>query len=133
MKDFFRKLKNKLFGRYERVVDFTGSIPAHDVRASKVSAIFAYIFFFVPLIFCEERQFGRFHANQSLVNLLLSTLGAVLLSFIPYAGPFLMIAQEALCLVWAVRGMILAARGKAVSIPFVGWITLLAYRMSGQE
>ena len=133
MKNFFRKLKNKLFGRYERVVNFTEFIPAHDVRASKVSAVFAYIFFFVPLIFCDDRQFGRFHANQSLVNLLLSSLGAVLLSFIPYVGPFLMIAQEALCLVWAVRGMILAGRGKAISIPFVGWITLLAYRMPGQE
>lgn len=132
MKEFFRKLKNKLFGNYERVVDFTESIPAHDVRASKVSAVFAYIFFFAPLVFCDDKQFGRFHANQSLLNLILSTIGAVVLSFIPYAGPFLMIAQEALCLVWMIRGMILAYRGKAVSIPFVGWITLLAYRLPGQ-
>ena len=133
MKEFFRKLKNKLFGNYERVVDFTESIPARDIRASKVSAVFAYIFFFAPLVFCEDRQFGRFHANQALINLLLSTVGAVILSLIPYVGPFLVATQEVLCLVWAIRGMILAGRGKAISIPFVGWITLFAYRLPGQE
>ena len=130
MKQFFKKTKEKLFGNYERVVDFTKSIPAYDRNASKVSAAFSYVLFFVPLIFQEDRQFARFHANQSLLNLILSTLGAVVLSFIPYVGPFLMIGQEALCVVWMVRGIILAIRGEAKSIPFVGWVTLIAYRLN---
>ena len=130
MKKFFKNLKEKLFGNYERVVDFTESIPAYDRKDSRVSAAFAYLLFFVPLVFTEDRQFARFHANQSLVNLLLSTLGAVLLSFVPFVGPFLMAGQELLCLVWLVRGVVLALRGKAKSIPFVGWITLIAYRVA---
>lgn len=130
MKRFFKKAKEKLFGNYERVVDFTESIPAYDRNASKAAAAFAYLLFFVPLVFAEDRQFARFHANQSLLNLILSTLGAVILSFVPYIGPFLMIAQEVLCLLWLVRGVILSLQGKAKSIPFVGWITLIAYRLA---
>ena len=130
MKQFFKKTKEKLFGNYERVVDFTESIPAYDRKDSRVSAAFAYLLFFVPLVFTEDRQFARFHANQSLVNLLLSTLGAVLLSFVPFVGPFLMAGQELLCLVWLVRGVVLALQGKAKSIPLVGWITLIAYRVA---
>ena len=130
MKQFFKKTKEKLFGNYERVVDFTESIPAYDRKDSRVSAAFAYLLFFVPLVFAEDRQFARFHANQSLLNLILSTLGAVLLSFVPFVGPFLMAGQELLCLVWLVRGVVLALRGKAKSIPFVGWITLIAYRVA---
>lgn len=132
MKEFFGKLKNKLFGNYKRVVDFTESIPAYDIRASKTAAAIGYVFFFVPLIFCGDRQFARFHANQSLLNLILSTVGAVVLSLIPYAGPFLMLLQEALSVVWMIRGIILSAQGKAVSIPFAGWVTLVAYRLPGQ-
>ena len=132
MKQFFKNTKEKLFGNYERVVDFSESIPAYDRKASTISAAFAYILFFVPLVFSEDRQFARFHANQSLLNLILSTVGAVLLSFIPYIGPVLMIGQEVLCAVWLVRGIVLALRGKAVSIPFVGWITLIPYRLPGE-
>ena len=130
MKKFFKNLKEKLFGNYERVVDFTKSIPAYDRKESKVSAAFAYILFFVPLVFQDDKQFARFHANQSLLNLILSTLGAVVLSFVPYVGPYLMLLQEALCVVWMVRGIVLAIRGEAKSIPFVGWITILPYRLA---
>ena len=31
-----------------------------------------------------------------------------------------------------IRGMIYAAKGKAISIPLVGWITILPYRYPGQ-
>ena len=43
-----------------------------------------------------------------------------------------MILQELLCLIFAVRGMILSYQGKARSIPLVGWITILPYRLPGQ-
>ena len=114
------------------MVDFTEYITRKDLKESRVSAAFAYPLFFAPLILAEDSQFGRFHANQSILNLVLSTVGAVVLSFIPYAGPFLMLIQEALCVVWAVRGFILALKGKAKGIPFVGWISILAYRYPEQ-
>jgi len=133
MSSFFPKLKNKLFGNYEWVVDFSEFITSRDVRKSRVTAVLGYLVFFIPLVFHGDSQYARFHANQSLINLLLSTVGAVLLSLIPYVGPYLMILQEAMSLVWMVRGMILAGQGRAESIPLVGWITILAYRLPGQS
>ena len=132
MKEIFKSLWNRLFGNYEWIVDFTGSIKPRDVKKAKVSSIIGYVFFFVPMIMHEDNQFARFHCNQSLINLALSTSVAVLLSLIPYIGPYLMAVQEVLCVIWMIRGMILAAKGRAISIPLVGWITILPYRYPGQ-
>ena len=132
MKDFFRKIAKALFGNYQWVVDFTESITRRDVKAHRGSAMWAYVIFFAPLIFAEGSSFARFHANQSMINLILSTVVAGCLGMIPVVGPVLLPLQEVLCLVWAVRGIILAKQGKAVSIPLVGWITLLAYRTPDQ-
>ena len=132
MKGFFRSLWKRLFGNYEWIVDFTGSIRPKDVKKAKTSSVIGYLLFFVPIIMHDDNQYARFHCNQSLINLALSTIVAVLLSLIPYAGIFLMALQEILCVIWTIRGMILAAKGKAVSIPLVGWITLLPYRYPGQ-
>ena len=132
VKEFIRSVRDKLFGNYEWIVDFTGSIRPRDVKKAKVSSIIGYIFFFVPMIMHDDNQFARFHCNQSILNLALSTIVSVLLSMIPYVGPYLMALQEILCVIWMIRGMIYAARGKAVGIPLVGWITILAYRYPGQ-
>lgn len=132
MKKFFASLKDRLFGNYERVVDFTSYIKRRDIKSSRISAAAGYVMFFIPLVFNGDNQYARFHANQSLINLILSTVGAVLLGMIPYAGPFLMMLQELLCVIWLVRGIIFSLKGKAVGIPFVGWITIFAYRYPGQ-
>lgn len=132
MKKIFGLVREKLFGNYEWIVDFTGSIRPRDVRKAKISSVIGYIFFFVPMIMHDDNQFARFHCNQSILNLALSTVVAFLLSLIPYAGPYLLAIQEILCIVWMIRGMVLAAKGKAVSIPLVGWITILPYRYPGQ-
>ncbi len=132
MKEFLRSVRDKLFGNYEWIVDFTGSIRPKDAKKAKYSSVIGYPFFFVPMVFHGDNQFARFHCNQSLINLALSTVVAVLLSMIPYAGPYLMAVQEVLCVIWMIRGMVYAARGKAVGIPLVGWITIVAYRYPGQ-
>ena len=132
MKEFFGSVRDKIFGNYEWIVDFTGSIRPRDVKKARVSSIIGYIFFFVPMIMHDDNQFARFHCNQSILNLALSTVVSVLLSLIPYIGPYLMALQEILCVIWMIRGMIYAAKGKAISIPLVGWITILPYRYPGQ-
>lgn len=116
-----------MFASYERIVDVTDKVPASDMEKARTSAALAYVFFFIPLILHSDNCFARFHCNQAVINLLLSTVGAVLLGLVPYAGPFLLAAQELVCLIIAVRGICLAARGKAVGIPFVGWITIIRY------
>ena len=122
----------RFFSHYEWIVDFTGQVRRADIKKAKVSSAIGYILFFVPMIFHGENQFARFHCNQSLLNLGLSTIVAVLLGMIPYAGPYLMALQEVLSLIWMIRGIILAAMGKAVSIPLVGWLTIVPYRYPGQ-
>ncbi len=132
MKKFLKSFWDMLFGNYEWIVDFTPSIRPKDIKKAKASAMIGYVFFFVPMIMNDDNQFARFHCNQSILNLALSTVIAVLLSVIPYIGPYLMALQEILCVIWMIRGMILAVKGKAVSIPLVGWITVLPYRYPGQ-
>ena len=132
MKEILRSVREKLFGNYEWIVDFTGSIKPRDVKKAKTSSVIGYLLFFVPMVMHDDNQFARFHCNQSIINLALSTVIAVLLGMIPYAGVFLMALQEILCVIWMIRGMILAAKGKAISIPLVGWITILPYRYPGQ-
>ena len=132
MKGFFQTLKEKLFGNYERVVDFTEYIRKKDAEKTRIASAFGYLLFFVPLIWHDDSQFARFHTNQSLINLILSTIGAVILGFVPYAGMFLVMIQELLCVIWAIRGIYYALNRKAVGIPFVGWITIVPYRYPGQ-
>ena len=133
MKGFFEKIKEWWSSHYRFIVDFTEYIVRSDYEKTKVSAALGYLFFFIPLVMHGEAQYARFHCNQAFINTLLSTIGAVLLSFIPYAGPFLMILQEIFCVIWAIRGFILALKGKARGIPLIGWITLIAYRLPGQD
>ena len=132
MKEFLNSIREKLFGNYEWIVDFTGSIRPRDIKKAKWSSVIGYVFFFVPMIMHDDNQFARFHCNQSILNLALSTIVAVLLTMIPYIGPYLMAIQEVLCVIWMIRGMIYAAKGKAIGIPLVGWITILPYRYPGQ-
>ncbi len=122
----------KMFGNYERVVDFTRVISDKDKKEAKIAGALGYICFIIPMILCEDKQFARFHCNQSLVNLLLSTVVALLWSFIPYVGVYMVLLQELLCLFFALRGIIQCIMGTARSIPFVGWITIVAYRYPHQ-
>lgn len=125
-------IKKKLFGNYERVVDFTDIIPEKDKKAAQVTAALGYLCFIIPMVLHEDKQFARFHCNQSLLNLLMSTILAFVWSFIPYVGIYLVILQEIICIFNVLRGMLQAFRGEAKSIPFVGWITLIAYRYPHQ-
>lgn len=125
---WFRALKATLCARDTWRFDFSDEIPEYDIYHSKVTAILAYLIFFIPLVFHDDQQFARFHCNQALLNTLLSTIGATVLGVIPYVGLPLLLITELFCLFNAIRGMILAARGKAVGIPLFGKITLLAYR-----
>lgn len=114
--------------RYLKKIDFTEEIPQYDMQKSRVTAILGYLCFLIPLVFHEDKQFARFHANQSLLNLLLATVFTVLLSLIPVFGLVLVILQQIICAGILIRGMVLAGKGRAVGIPVVGRITLIPYR-----
>lgn len=55
---------------------------ADDIQQNKTMAGLAYILFFLPLIVCKDSKFGRFHANQGLLLLILSVASYIALSII---------------------------------------------------
>lgn len=133
MKQFFQKIIQKFRENFVWVLDFTEQVRKKDITTgAKICAAIGYLFFFVPVIMQEENQFSHFHANQGLLNLILSSVVATVLTFIPYVGIYLALTMELFCLFNLVRGIVLSLQGKAKAMPLFGQITIIAYRLPGQ-
>ena len=133
MKQFFQKFIRSFRENFVWVLDFSDRIRRRDkTRLAKISCAFGYLFFFVPVIMLDDNQFGQFHANQALLNLILSVVGGVLLAMIPLVGLWLALLMQIFCLFNTVRGIVLSLRGIAKGIPVFGQITVIAYRLPGQ-
>lgn len=133
MKQFFQKIAKAIRENFVWVLDFTDRVRRRDkTRLAKISSAIGYLFFFVPVIMLENNQFGQFHANQALLNLILSVVGGTVLTFIPGIGIWLALLMELFCLFNMVRGIVLSLQGKARGIPVFGQITIIAYRLPGQ-
>ena len=133
MKQFFQKFAKTFRDNFVWVLDFSEYIRRKDkTRLAKISSALGYLFFFVPTIMLEDNQLGQFHANQGLLNLILSVVGGTVLTFIPYVGVWLALLMEVFCLFNVVRGIVLSLQGKAKGIPVFGQITIIAYRLPGQ-
>ena len=92
-----------------------------DIEKNKVMAGLAYILFFLPLVACPDSRFGRFHANQGLLLLILSVGGSIISSIIPILGWFIL--APILCvvvLVFAIMGLVNGLNGKAKELPLIG-------------
>ncbi len=91
-----------------------------DIQANKVVSGLAYFLFFLPLIVCPESRYGRFHANQGLVLLIVGVVGSIILGVIPIIGwlivPFFSIAV----VVYAVMGLLNGLNGQAKELPYIG-------------
>ncbi len=102
-----------------------GNFDPADIEASKTMAGLAYIIFFLPLIVCPGSAYGKFHANQGLLLLIVSFAGSMIFSFIPIIGwimlPFFGIAV----FVFFVMGLINALQGKAKRLPIFGKINII--------
>ena len=91
-----------------------------DVEANKVMAGLAYIIFFLPLIACPQSPFGRFHANQGLLLLILGVAGSTILSIIPIIGWILLPLLSIFVFVLGIMGLINGLNGKAKELPLIG-------------
>jgi len=98
---------------------------AEDIAKNKTMAGLAYILFFLPLFACPDSAYGRFHANQSLVLLLVSVAGNIVLSFIPFIGGILVPIFGLLIFVLFVLGLINGFSGRGQTLPLIGQITIL--------
>ena len=95
-----------------------------DIDKNKTYAALAYLIFFIPLLAAKDSAFGKFHANQGLVLLIVAIISQ-LLYIIPIIGwiaaPILGIAV----FVFAIMGIINAINGNAKELPLIGGINLI--------
>jgi len=102
-----------------------------DISQNKTMAALAYILFFLPLIVCKDSKFGRFHANQGLLLLILSIIGYVAISIVStilatitwrlFAFISLLYSIFGLfILALAIYGLVNGFNGKAKELPVIG-------------
>jgi uncharacterized membrane protein len=102
-----------------------------DIKQNKTMAGLAYILFFLPLIVCKDSRFGRFHANQGLLLLLLSVAGYIVISVLTtvlatitwrlFGFISLLYSLYGLfILAVAIYGLVNGINGKAKELPIIG-------------
>ena len=96
-----------------------------DIAENRTMAGLSYLLFFLPLVSCPQSQYARFHANQSLVLLLLAVIGNVVLGIIPLVGWVLLPLFDVFILILEISGMINGFGGKAKQLPLIGKINIL--------
>ncbi|MDE6763784.1 MAG: DUF4870 domain-containing protein [Oscillospiraceae bacterium] len=94
------------------------------VLLAAILQIFIPILFFLPLVCCQNSQYGKFYANQGLLILLMYIATSVVL-IIPILGwiasPIIGIAT----LVFAIMNAVNANKGIRKGIPILGGVELI--------
>lgn len=93
---------------------------AEDIEKNKVISALAYILFFLPLVACPESSFGKFHANQGLLLLIVGLAGSIVLSIIPVIGWIILPLFSLVVFIFGIMGLIGALNGKAKELPIIG-------------
>ena len=93
---------------------------AQDIEQNKVMAALAYILFFLPLVACPQSAYGKFHANQGLLLLILGVAGSIVLTVIPIIGWILLPIFSLLVFILGILGIVNGFSGKAKELPVIG-------------
>ena len=96
-----------------------------DVTKNKTMAILAYFLFFLPLLTAKDSKYAMFHANQSLLLLIISVASNLVGAMIPVFGGMLSMAIGLGVFVLWIMGIINAANGEMKPLPIIGGYTLL--------
>ena len=118
---------------FKNVKDHTPEMDPQDIQDNKVMGILAYCAFlvFVPIFAAKGSKFARFHANYGLILFIAeaaSNLVLGILSNIRFIGWIFGIAEwavTAVCIFFAVLGIINASKGQAKELPIIGGIKIL--------
>ena len=112
--------------------DLTSQYSEKDIAEGKLMSILSYlwILFFLPLVACPNSKFGRFHANQALVLLIVGIVLGVVGSVIGILGISILtwIVSTVLGLAdlaLVILGIYYAATGKAKELPLIGKIRII--------
>lgn len=102
------------------------TIDPSDISANKVMAILAYIgiLVLIPLFAAKESKFARFHTNQGLI-LFICNIVIYFISLIPGLKAICWILSVA-ALVFAIIGIIGAAKGETKELPLIGKYRIIA-------
>ena len=98
---------------------------SEDIEKNKVMAGLAYFIFFIPLIAAQGSDFGKFHANQGLILLIVGVVGNIVLGFIPIIGWLLLPVFSLAVFIFAILGLVNALNGKATELPIIGGYEIL--------
>jgi len=98
---------------------------AEDIEKNKTMAGLSYLIFFLPLVACPESKYAKFHANQSLLLLITTIAGNVILGIIPVIGWMLMPIFGLSVLLLGIMGLINGFGGKVKQLPLIGKFTIL--------
>lgn len=91
-----------------------------DVEKNKTMAILAWVIFFLPLLTdAKDSQFAKFHANQSLLVVLLYIVAGVT-SFL-----FIGFLLYPVAMVFWIMGIISASQGEMKRLPLIGNIDII--------
>ena len=106
--------------------DRTNSFDRDDINQNKVISALSYlgILFFLPLVASPNSRFGRFHANQGLILLILSVIGGILNIF-PFIGGLLSSLVGLAVFILFLFGLINTLSGFAKELPFIGNISII--------
>lgn len=116
--------KNNLESQ-EQVVTQENTYTAEDIEKNKTMAGLSYLLFFLPLIACPESKYAKFHANQSLLLLITSIVGNVILGIIPVIGWMLLPFFGIIVLILGIMGLVNGFGGNVKQLPLIGKITIL--------
>lgn len=101
-------------------VNVENAIDPGDIEQNKTMAGLAYFIFFLPLLVCPESKFGRYHANQALLLVILALGGSIILGMIPIIGWVLLPIFGLGIFVLAIMGLINGFGGKVKELPLIG-------------
>jgi len=85
------------------------------------AAAYLWVLFFLPLILIPRSQFGRFHANQALLNLLWGVVFGILARVIPGLSWLFGLILA----VYPVWGIVNAMLGREAPFPVIGKYTII--------
>ncbi|HZK25467.1 MAG TPA: hypothetical protein VFC74_08770 [Oscillospiraceae bacterium] len=107
-----------------------------DIEQHKTMAGLAYAICFLPLIACKDSPYGRFHANQGLLLLLLIMVGSIVLSVVSsilialtwrllWLSSLLYGIFSLLIIYLLLLGLINGLNGKPKRLPLIGGIQII--------
>jgi uncharacterized membrane protein len=106
--------------------DRTNSFDRADIDQNKVICALAYlgILFFLPLVACPDSKFGRFHANQGLILLIILFIGGFI-NIIPILGYIASALIGLAVFILFIFGLVNTLNGCAKELPYIGGIQLI--------